>query len=122
LFVALERAWPVRGRPKSRLTRGAFVAALVTAGVPKSRIAEHERLSPGEVSDLERDGRRAAREAFQCDPPRIDADPRGEVPFEPSTQLGAVMSSKPDGGENLRRAGELLDELAAEGEKPPQAS
>jgi hypothetical protein len=110
LFVALERAWPVRGRPKSRLTRGAIVSALVASGVPKSTIAQHYRLSPGEVSDLERDARRAVGEAFQCDPPRIDADPRGEVPFELSTQLGAVMSSKPDGGENLRRAEELLDD------------
>jgi hypothetical protein len=104
LLVALARAWPVKGRRKSRHHRGFFAAMLKAADVDTPEIAKTLCVTNGEVEDLARDywadWRRSVEVArglggSDTDPPR---DPRPRIhadhrePFDPSTQLGAILS------------------------------
>ncbi len=125
LFVALARAWPLRGRRKSRHNRGFFVAILARANIPTATIAETFWISEGEVGDLLRDRRSdwlwplsRARGDYDdnasgpYDPrPRIDLDPADTEPFDPSNKLGVILSQENHGDENWRRVDELAHNL-----------
>ncbi len=125
LFVALARAWPLRGRRKSRHNRGFFVAILDRANIPTATIAQTFCISKGEVGDLLRDRRSdwlwplsRARGDYHhnasgpYDPrPRIDVESADTMPFDPSTKLGAILSAENHGDENWRRVDELAHKL-----------
>jgi len=127
LFVALARAWPVKGRRKSRHNRGFFAAVLKNANVETARIAKTFCVTEGEVNDLARDywsdWRRPIEDArgdrrSDTDPPH-DPRPRihaesvddDDMPYDSSTQLGAILSQENQGNENWQRVDKLAQEL-----------
>jgi hypothetical protein len=124
LFVALERAWPRRGRRRSRHDRGVWVSWCLGRNIPPAAIAGKFGISEGEVLDLRRDYWKDWRQPIETargdylgdsdvpsDPrPRIDADPPDSAPWDPSTQAGALLSRENEGDENFRLARELIGE------------
>lgn len=124
LFVALGRAWPRRGRRRSRHDRGFWVSWCFARNIPLAAIANKFCVSEGEVRDLERDYWKDWRQPIESargdyledtdvprDPrPRIDTDPPDRAPFDPSTQAGALLSRENEGDENWRLARELVRE------------
>jgi hypothetical protein len=131
LFVALARAWPVKGRRKSRHYRGFFSAVLKKADIETALIAKTLCVTEGEVKDLAcdywNDWRRPIEDARgdgrrDTDPPhdprpRIHADSvdDDDKPYDPSTKLGAALSRQENrGNEDWQRVDKLAQELGYE--------
>lgn len=110
LLEALGRAWPRRGRPKSRYVRGLFIALLIKSGVPEQKVAEKWWLTVGEVTDVVRDFCGARRNLKQG--VEVEGD---REPYDPATQHGRLLSLSREmaeqGNEDWRLAEELAQEL-----------
>jgi hypothetical protein len=116
LFVALARAWPAKGRRKSRHYRGFFAALLKKANIETARIAKTLCVTEGEVNDLARDYRNDLHRQTEGRPRiHVESVDDDDKPYDPSTKLGAILSHHENhGNEDWQRVDRLAQELGHE--------